>query len=183
MFSDFFVPFFGVGLAELGDKTQLALLLVSSRVRRRFRLLLGVVLAYFLVDGVAVFLGSWFAGFVSVGLLKVFSGVVFVFLGVLILRGGGEEGADFFYSSNPFLSGFVLILVAEWGDKTQVAAALFASKYSPLLVLLGAVSALAFLSAAAVYFGGFISERVDRNVMAKVAGVVFILMGLSFILL
>ena len=49
-----------------------------------------------------------------------------------------------------FLVTFLLILVAEFGDKTQIAVAGLASSLSPLYVWLGATIALILVSALGV---------------------------------
>jgi len=183
MIEDFLVPFFAVGLAELGDKTQLSVLLLSSKTDRHFSLLLGVVLAFMVVDGIAIAAGSWVTSVVSPSTLKAVSGVVFLVFGFLILRGGGVADASAMSLRNPFASGFALILLTELGDKTQIACALFATKYGAFMVFLGAVLSLALLSAAAVYLGRSISEKIDRKLMSKVAGGLFLLLGVLSLLL
>ena len=75
-----------------------------------------------------------------------------------------------------------MIFITEWGDKTQIASGIFATKYNPLMVLIGAVTALALLSVMAIYLGKFVSNKVDKKVLTKIAGTVFILMGISFFL-
>jgi putative Ca2+/H+ antiporter (TMEM165/GDT1 family) len=59
MIEDILIPLVAIGLAEMGDKTQLSILLLSSRTDRYLQLLLGVMLAFFIVDGAAILLGSW----------------------------------------------------------------------------------------------------------------------------
>ena len=58
MFQDFFIPFLTIGLAEFGDKTQLAILGLSTKTKKHLSLILGVVLAFILTDGLAVILGD-----------------------------------------------------------------------------------------------------------------------------
>lgn len=183
MLSDLLIPLIAVGLAELGDKTQLSLVLLSSKTKKHSQLLLGAILAFLVVDGFAILVGSWVTNVVPMSLLKVVSGVVFVVFGVLILRGGADMDEGKLYSNSPFVSGFALIFITEWGDKTQIAAALFATRYNAWMVLIGAVTALAILSAMAVYLGKFVSDRVDKRIISKIAGAVFVLMGLSFFLI
>jgi len=180
--ADFLIPFITVGLAELGDKTQLSILLISSRTKKHLQLLLGVLVAFLIVDGFAVLIGSWVTGIIPLGLLKVSSAVVFIVFGVLKLRDDGKESRNRFYSGSPFLSGFVLIALTEWGDKTQIASGLLATKYSALMVLIGMMTALALLSIMAIWLGRFISSKIDKRIMARIAGVVFILIGISFLL-
>ncbi|NYT01903.1 MAG: TMEM165/GDT1 family protein [Methanosarcinales archaeon] len=186
MISDILIPFLAIALAELGDKTQLSVLLLSMKARNHLSLLLGVMLAFLLVDGFAIVVGSWITRVIPLEVLKVASGAVFILFGLLILRELGkkeESEDDVNYDKNPFVSGFLLIFMAEWGDKTQIASALFATKYDPWLVLVGMMAALGLLSVTAVYLGRFLIARLDKRLITKVAGVLFILMGLSFLAL
>jgi putative Ca2+/H+ antiporter (TMEM165/GDT1 family) len=71
----------------------------------------------------------------------------------------------------------------EWGDKTQIASALFAAKYNPIMVLLGSMMALTALSVIAVYLGKIISSKVDSKLITRIAGIAFIIIGISFFVL
>jgi len=186
MLSDILIPFLAIALAELGDKTQLSVLLLSMKTKRHLSLLLGVMLAFLLVDGIAILVGSWITTVVPLETLKLASGLVFILFGLLILRSLGkeEESEDEANNDqNPFVSGFLLIFMAEWGDKTQIASALFATTYDPWLVLVGTMAALGLLSVTAIYLGRFLIARLDKGLITKAAGVLFILMGLSFLVL
>ncbi|NPV62002.1 MAG: TMEM165/GDT1 family protein [Methanotrichaceae archaeon] len=176
-----FIPFLAIALAEMGDKTQLSVLLLSSRTHEYLKLLAGVMLAFLIVDGVAILLGYWVTAFVPMSLLKLISAAVFIGFGVLILIRNAEEAEEVSFKS-PFISGFSLIFVSEWGDKTQIASALFAAEYGAGQVLAGTMLALLLLSILAIYLGRLISERVDRRLITRVAGVVFIIIGVSFAL-
>ena len=74
------VPLLAVGLAEMGDKTQLSVLLLSSRTREYAQLLAGVMLAFLLVDGFAILVGSWVTNVIPLHLVKLISGAVFILL-------------------------------------------------------------------------------------------------------
>jgi len=180
--ADFLIPFITIGLAELGDKTQLSILLISSRTKKHLQLLLGVLIAFLIVDGLAVLIGSWVTGMVPVSFLKVSSAIVFIAFGLLKLRDDGVEGRSRLYSGSPFLSGFIMIAVTEWGDKTQIASGLLATRYSALMVLTGMMTALALLSIMAIWLGKSISRKIGKRTMARIAGVVFILIGILFLL-
>ncbi|MBA7529262.1 putative manganese exporter [subsurface metagenome] len=182
MIQDILIPLIMIGLAEFGDKTQLSIFLLSSKTKKHLPLLLGIMLAFLIVDGVAVLIGSWIINIVPIRLLKIFSGIIFIIFGVLILRDKAVNGESRLYSRNSFLSGFVLIFITEWGDKTQIASGIFATKYNPLMVLIGAMTALTLLSVVAIYLGRFVSNKVDKKVVTKIAGTVFILIGISFFL-
>jgi putative Ca2+/H+ antiporter (TMEM165/GDT1 family) len=112
--------------------------------------------------------------------VKIASGILFIIVGLaILLRKEKGDTKKKFYSS-PFVSGFTLILLAEWGDKTQIASALFATKYNALFVLLGTMSALLIVSITAVYFGRFIADHINKNVLNKIVAIAFIIMGIIF---
>jgi putative Ca2+/H+ antiporter (TMEM165/GDT1 family) len=180
MLEDVLIPFIAVGLAEIGDKTQLSVLLLSSRTKDYFRLLLGVMLAFLVADGFAILVGSWVTTVVPIHMLKIISGAVFIIFGILILKSKEDEVEGNMSSKNVLVSGFSLIFLSEMGDKTQIASALFATEYNPWMVMIGVMTALAILSILAIYLGRYISGRIDRSLITKVAGSLFILIGISF---
>jgi putative Ca2+/H+ antiporter (TMEM165/GDT1 family) len=181
--NDIIIPLLAVGLAEMGDKTQLSVLLLSSRTREYAQLLAGIMLAFLLADGFAILVGSWVTEVIPVHLVKLVSGAVFILFGVMILRGNKEEEEESRLSPrNAFVSGFSMIFLSEWGDKTQIASALFATEYDPRMVFIGVMTALLILSAMAIYLGKFLASRIDRKRITRIAGIVFLLIGLSFML-
>ena len=179
---DLIIPLLAVGLAEMGDKTQLSILLLSSRTNEYARLLLGVMLAFLLADGFAILVGSWVNEVIPVHLVKVVSGLVFILFGILILRGESEdEETGSLSAKGAFISGFSMIFLSEWGDKTQIASALFATEYDPRMVFLGVMIALFALTIMAKFLGRYLSQRIDRKAITRAAGIVFLLIGLSFL--
>jgi putative Ca2+/H+ antiporter (TMEM165/GDT1 family) len=183
-FDEILIPLLAVGLAEMGDKTQLSILLLSSKTQEYFRLLLGVMLAFLLADGIAILLGSWVTSVIPVDLVKIVSGLVFILFGLLILKGDKDDDSEEsnLSAGRAFASGFTMIFLSEWGDKTQIASALFATEYDPIMVFIGVMIALLLLSVMAIFLGKFLSSRIDRRAITKVGGVLFLLIGLSFLL-
>jgi len=74
-------------------------------------------------------------------------------------------------------------MLTEWGDKTQIAAAIFATQYNAIFVFIGTMTALLMLSIIAIFFGKIISKRIDKKFVNKIAGIIFIIIGITFILL
>jgi putative Ca2+/H+ antiporter (TMEM165/GDT1 family) len=181
MIQDIFAPLLAVGLAELGDKTQISVLLLSCKTQKRLKLLLGVMLAFLVVDGIAIVLGSWVTNAVPKHYVKIAASALFIICGALMLMSKEEKEGEKTCKENAFASGFLLIFLAEWGDKTQIASALFATKYHIVGVLIGTMVALAILSVMAIYLGRFVACRVKGTVIKKIAGVVFIAMGAIFL--
>ncbi|MCX7845551.1 MAG: TMEM165/GDT1 family protein [Dictyoglomaceae bacterium] len=82
-----------------------------------------------------------------------------------------------------FLSTFFVILLAELGDKTQLAVlSLSIHTKAPFIVFLGASISLSLLSLIGAYFGTFLLKLVPRDIIEKIAGLVFILAGIFMIL-
>ena len=101
----------------------------------------------------------------------------------MILKGDQDEEAESNLSAKrAFVSGFLMIFLSEWGDKTQIASALFATEYNPQMVFIGVMIALLILSVMAIFLGKYLSSRIDRRVITRVGGAVFLLIGLSFLL-
>ena len=78
-----------------------------------------------------------------------------------------------------FLTVFLAVLVAELGDKTQLATMLFAAdkEVSKWTVFWAASAALVVASALGVLAGTFLSEFISERYLHYVAGVGFILIG------
>ena len=75
-------------------------------------------------------------------------------------------------------SAFVMIFLAELGDKTQISTFAFASESkSPLSVFLGASLALVLSSLLGVALGGLVGRFVPERVMKMLAAVVFLGFG------
>jgi putative Ca2+/H+ antiporter (TMEM165/GDT1 family) len=74
---------------------------------------------------------------------------------------------------------FVTVFLAELGDKTQLAAFLFAAKQpaSLLSVFVAASLALVLATALAVAGGALVSNFVDPKILSFVAGIGFIIIG------
>jgi len=80
----------------------------------------------------------------------------------------------------PYLAVFLSILLAELGDKTQLATLLFAANpaVKPRGVCLAAAGALVVSTAVAVTVGAQIGTTVSARVLKTVAGIGFLLIGL-----
>ena len=83
----------------------------------------------------------------------------------------------------PLISTFTLLLLAELGDKTQLAVISQAAKFrSPVMVLVGAVLALMLVTALGVGIGQICAECLPRDLIRWLAGGAFIVMGVLMLL-
>lgn len=77
-----------------------------------------------------------------------------------------------------FWTTFLVIALAELGDKTQIMTISLACRYPRLPVLVGVISGLAFLSALAVAIGAVLFQFVPIVYVRAVAAIVFIAFGI-----
>ncbi len=180
---DFFIPFFTIAVAEMLDKSQLAILLLASRYKNHTALFGGIMLAFLLLSALAILAGSFITTLIPPLVLKYSAGALFILFGVLSFRHDSDQQTLKNTKRSAFITGFTLIFLAELGDKTQLATALFATQYNAWLVFAGAFLALTSLAFLAIKIGGYLEQKLNKNILQKIAGVVFILLGALFILL
>lgn len=178
MIEGIFLPLITVALAEIGDKTQLTLFCLAAKTRKHLRLFLGAMLAFLIVDGVAVLAGGVVSRLIPMLYIKIFSGLLFVVFGIGFLLQKHEENVSC-QLRQPFMSAFSMILFSEMGDKTQITAALFASNYDAHFVLIGIILGLGIISFLTVQFGKHLMSRINSKLLHKISGLIFILLGLS----
>ena len=77
-----------------------------------------------------------------------------------------------------FLTTLLLIFVAEFGDKTQIAVAGLAGSFDPLPVWLGATTALIMISVLGVWAGRTVLQRLPLLWLHRISGGVFLLFAL-----
>jgi len=169
-----------IGLAEMGDKSQLVCMMLASR-HRAWPVLTGAVAAFALLNLLAVLFGAAVANWVSPSLVALIVGVLFIGFGINSLRKDDEEGETLEEkaSRSVLISTFLLITVAEFGDKTQLAVAGLGSTLPTVAVWAGATLALCLTSALGVFAGRHLLQRIPVGLLHKMAGIVFILIGLS----
>ncbi|KPJ53145.1 hypothetical protein AMJ39_05765 [candidate division TA06 bacterium DG_24] len=80
--------FAAIFLAELGDKTQLAILSLAATQRSRLAVFIGAGLALVGTTLLAVLLGTTLARVVPLEYIRIGAGVLLMLLGVLFIVGG-----------------------------------------------------------------------------------------------
>lgn len=81
----FFMAFFTVFLAELGDKTQLATLMMAAESQSPWIVFTGAASALVLVSLVGVILGRWLASRLTPDVLRTAAGASLLLIAVLLL--------------------------------------------------------------------------------------------------
>ena len=76
-----------IGVMELGDKTQLAVIALSAEYKAPLQVFVGVVFALALLTGLGVIFGKILSRYVSGRYVKISAGLIFLAFGVLFLAG------------------------------------------------------------------------------------------------
>lgn len=79
--------FFLVFIAELGDKTQLATMLLSAKSNSVVPIFIGASLALVCSSFIGVFAGTYLSRYVPPQYIQNTAGVLFIIMGALILSG------------------------------------------------------------------------------------------------
>ncbi len=87
MLKVFITTFAVMFLAELGDKTQLAVLSLSGRYRSPWVVFAGASTAMILATAVGVLVGNFLPSIIGENAVRYFSGGLFIVFGILILSG------------------------------------------------------------------------------------------------
>jgi putative Ca2+/H+ antiporter (TMEM165/GDT1 family) len=176
-------------LAELPDKTALASLVLGTRYRP-LHVFTGAAAAFVVHVALAVALGSLLT-LLPHRILQAVVGVLFLLGAVLLLRGRhSEEDENLAIAEGKrptFIrvasTSFLVILVAEFGDLTQLVTANLAAKYhDPLTVGLGAVLGLWAVAALAIAGGRSLLKVIPISVITRVAaGIMAVLATISIV--
>jgi len=174
-----------MALAELGDKTQITILLLSTQIQKPIRLLLGIFTAFLVAEGVAVMFGSMMKHILPVYILRIVGSLIFMILGASILIGwrSGERINIERVFKNSFTAGFSATFLAELCDKTQISAGVLATRFNYLEVFAAAMIALITVSVLTIVLGRMILEKVGGKTMLRISGAGFLLVGILFLLL
>lgn len=169
-----------VFLAELGDKTQLTAMALAVRYPWR-RIFIGMAAAFALLNLVAVAVGQLLFSIVPMTVIQGISGGLFFIFGILTLWKAPDGTADRKQTfQNPMLTAFVMILLSELGDKTQIVTAALAAQYPDFLpVFLGSTLALWSVSLLGIFLGQGLTRLLPMSTIHRAAGVLFLLLGLG----
>ena len=172
-----------VGLAELGDRTQIATFSLCAKYGRPFHIFGGAMLGFLLADGFAALVGKVLLDLFPAVYLTAASGFVFIAFGILDLRRKDEDEEEAKSQAKPFLASFYVILISEMGDKTQLTTALLVAEFNSALgILLGVLAAMALLSALAIVIGARLRRILPMRTLKIVSGLIFIILGVVSLL-
>ena len=173
-----------IALAEMGDKTQLIAIALSTRYSKT-HVFAGLLAAFVLLTALAVVVGEVVFAFIGPHIIGIVAGLLFILFGVITILMDDDDDGDI---KNPggrsaFMTTFSLIALAELGDKTEIAViALSAQYHAPIMVFLGAVLGLGLVGALGVAIGGKLQTIIPMKKLRIGSGILFLVFGVLFLL-
>ena len=188
-------------VAELGDKTQLAVVTQTCKYRQPWAVFLGASLALIAVTALGAAGGGLLARLLPEGVLGYAAAAAFIVMGILVgreaLRARSDEGAceptvdcadevGEAGRANPgrswdwkaFASTLGLLFVAEMGDKTQLAVLGLAGRSeAPWLVFSGGALALVVVTALGVVGGQGLTRLLPERALLWASAGAFVVLG------
>ncbi|MEV7382960.1 TMEM165/GDT1 family protein [Streptomyces lydicus] len=175
------VVFGVIFLAELPDKTALAGLMLGTRYRASY-VFVGVAAAFLVHVALAIAAGSVLT-LLPHRVVQAVVGVLFLAgAAVLLFKKDDEEEEVKKPADQSFWkvagAGFTMIMVAEFGDLTQIMTANLAARYDdPLSVGVGAVLALWAVAGLGILGGRTLMKYVPLKLITKIAAAVMALLA------
>ncbi len=170
-----------VGLGEMGDKTQVLALLLAVRYQRSWPILAGIFIATLLTMGVTALVGTTISSFLPPSLLRWVLVVMFFAIAAwTLIPEGDDDEEDIAAKSSPslVLTAFITFILAELGDKSQVATLVMAAKYSDFaLVMAGATLGEMIAISPAVLLGKTTAQWIPMKWVRIAAAAIFAALG------
>ncbi|WP_019865749.1 TMEM165/GDT1 family protein [Methylovulum miyakonense] len=168
-----------IAAAEIGDKSQLVCMTLAAK-HKALPVLLGAIAAFVLLNSLAVVFGAAIASWLPAYIVAATVAVLFAAFGLHALR-VEEEDEDtevkVMSGHGIFLTTFLLITLAEFGDKTQLAVVALSSTTAPLGVWLGSTLALASTSAMGIIAGRTLLQKIPLVLLHKISGGIFLVLA------
>ena len=177
----FFKIFLTEFIAEMGDKTQLMLIALTSKYKLK-DIILGTAVAILVLNGLAVLAGGLVSEFIPDWVIKIVAALAFLYFAASTIAGDEdeeEENAKFGIQFAP-LAVFCTFFVAELGDKTQLTAITFGANEGMSAALIVWIACSLGLFAADILgmmVGYLLKSKTPDGLLKSLAFVIFSIFG------
>lgn len=178
----FLKVFFTEFIAEMGDKTQLMLIALTSKYKLR-DIILGTAVAILVLNGLAVLAGGLVSEFIPEWLIKVIAALAFLYFAASTIAGDDDEEEEGNGKSKikfAPLAVFCTFFVAELGDKTQLTAITFGANEgmgAALIVWIGCSLGLFAADILGMLVGYLLKSKTPEGLLNTLAFVIFSIFG------
>lgn len=172
-----------VAIAEMGDRTQLLLLMLAVRHRRPWPILAGMLLGTIVSAALAAFIGERIGHALSGRVVNLVVGVSLIAMALWELKPERTgDAAGQVTHGGIFWTTFVTFFVAEIGDKTQIATAVLAAAYGNFAaVVAGTTVGMVLACGPVVFIGKALAARLPLKAIRIVASLLFLALGIVFL--
>ncbi|MBO0735738.1 MAG: TMEM165/GDT1 family protein [Alphaproteobacteria bacterium] len=171
----FFVSAMVVGLAEIGDKTQILSMMLAARFLRPLPIVFGILAATVANHAAAGLAGTLFGSLLRGPSMRWILAASFLSVAMWALF--PDKAADHRLAhsrAGAFMTTLVAFFLAEIGDKTQIATIGLAARFEQFCpVVIGTTLGMMLANIPAVLIGDRIGDRLPMRVIRIAAAVVF----------
>jgi Ca2+/H+ antiporter, TMEM165/GDT1 family len=168
-------------IAEIGDKSQLLVLLLATRYRRFWPIAGGITLAALLNFSLAGLVGTWLSQQLPDHVLRWLLAASFIAVALWTLRADVDDDSPAVRGSarSAFIAATLAFFLAEIGDKTQIATVLLAARFDALpMVVIGATLGTLLVNLPVLAFGARFAQRVPLRYARWAASALFFVLGI-----
>lgn len=168
-------------IAEMGDKTQLMLIALTSKYKLK-DIILGTAVAILVLNGLAVLAGGLVSEFIPDWVIKIVAALAFLYFAASTIAGDEDEEEENAKSEIQFapLAVFCTFFVAELGDKTQLTAITFGANEgmsAALIVWLACSLGLFAADILGMMVGYLLKSKTPDGILNSLAFVIFSVFG------
>ena len=167
----------------MGDKTQLLALVLATRYKKPWTILLGVLIATLFNHALASWAGAWISSLIEPAILTWILAVTFFVFGLWILIPDKEGEIKEVSQFGVLLTTIIAFFLAEMGDKTQLATIALGANYpNVVLVTFGTTLGMLCSNALAIFLGQKFLDRVPMLWVRRIACLIFLLFGIAILM-
>lgn len=167
-----------VGLAEIGDKTQILSLVLAARFQRPLPIIGGILCATILNHAAAGFAGAFFGSLFDGPWMRWVLGLSFLSVAVWALFPDRFEPGTAGRRFGPFLTTLIAFFLAEIGDKTQIATIGLAARFAEFTpVVIGTTLGMMLANVPVVLIGNKAAGRLPLRAIRIAAAIAFAALG------
>jgi putative Ca2+/H+ antiporter (TMEM165/GDT1 family) len=173
------VTFALIFLAEIADKSQLVCMTLAAHYRA-LPVLVGATFAFAFLNLLAVLFGAALANWLPENMINISVAALFASFGIHVLLAKKKDRDQEISEKSDhgiMVTTFLLISMAELGDKTQIAVAGLGGAAGPVPVWLGATLALSFTSTLGVLAGNKLLQHIPMVLLYRMSGALFLILA------
>ncbi|MCD8098600.1 MAG: TMEM165/GDT1 family protein [Lachnospiraceae bacterium] len=178
----FFQVLFTMFIAEMGDKTQLLMIAMTSRYKLR-DIIIGTAASILALNAIAVGLGAVISELIPGWLIKIIAAVAFFYFAWSSLKQEDDEEEEAAAKvGHPIRFIFGTFFLAELGDKTQLTAIAFAANtglQQALSVWLACSIGLFAADLVGMLVGYLLGSKMPKGFLSMLAFIIFAVFGFT----